>query len=164
MAYMIDSNVFITAKDRYYGFDFCPGFWRWVEKKHQTEVVVSVESVGHELTSGNDDLAEWAKRRGPMFFRAPTPADVAGLEKVARWVSQQDCDQQAMDDFLQTADHYLVGQALAAGHTVVTLEDPANSRRKVKIPNVCTGVGVNWIDTFDMLRREHARFVLGAPS
>ena len=69
-----------------------------------------------------------------------------------------------MDDFLQTADHYLVGQALAAGYTVVTLEDPANSRRKVKIPNVCTGVGVSWIDTFDMLRLEHARFVLGAPS
>ena len=163
MAYLLDSNVFITAKDKYYGFDFCPGFWRWVEEKHQAEVVVSVESVGDELMAGNDDLAEWARRRGPTFFRAPTPADSAGLEAVADWVSQQDYEQRAMGNFVGTADHFLVGQALAAGHTVVTLEDPANSRRRIKIPNACTGVGVSWIDTFDMLRREQARFVLGIP-
>lgn len=161
MAYLLDSNVFITAKNRYYGFDFCPGFWHWVEEKHQAELVFSVEWVGRELMSGDDDLAEWAKRQGRGFFRRPTPADTDGLATVARWVSQQDYAQHAVDTFLQTADYHLVGQALAAGHTVVTLEDPANSKRKVKIPNVCTGVGVSWINTFAMLRMERARFVLG---
>ena len=160
MAYLLDSNVFISAKNRYYGFDFCPGFWRWLEEKQQADVVLSVELVGRELMSGNDDLAEWAMGQGPAFFRPRTPADVDGLATVAGWVSQQDYEQQAIHAFLRTADYHLVGQALAAGHTVVTLEDPANSKRKVKIPNVCTGVGVSWINTFDMLRMERARFVL----
>ena len=25
--YLIDTNVFIEAKNRHYGFDFCPAFW-----------------------------------------------------------------------------------------------------------------------------------------
>lgn len=27
MAYLLDANVFIQAKNRHYGFDFCPAFW-----------------------------------------------------------------------------------------------------------------------------------------
>ena len=27
--YLLDSNVFIQAKNLYYGFDFCPAFWDW---------------------------------------------------------------------------------------------------------------------------------------
>ena len=27
MKYLLDSNVFIEAKNRYYAFDICPGFW-----------------------------------------------------------------------------------------------------------------------------------------
>ncbi len=34
MAYLLDANVFIDAKNRYYGFDFCPGFWDWVDLAH----------------------------------------------------------------------------------------------------------------------------------
>lgn len=27
MTYLLDSNVFIQAKNLHYGFDFCPAFW-----------------------------------------------------------------------------------------------------------------------------------------
>jgi len=30
MAYLIDANVFIEAKNRYYGFDICPAFRDWL--------------------------------------------------------------------------------------------------------------------------------------
>mgnify|MGYP006298525777 CR=1 FL=1 len=30
MAYLLDANVFIEAKNRYYGMDFCPAFWDWL--------------------------------------------------------------------------------------------------------------------------------------
>lgn len=30
MAYLLDSGVFIQAKRRHYGFDFCPAFWDWL--------------------------------------------------------------------------------------------------------------------------------------
>lgn len=29
--FLLDANVFIEAKNRYYGFDICPGFWRWLD-------------------------------------------------------------------------------------------------------------------------------------
>lgn len=32
--YLIDSNVLIEAKNRYYAFDIAPGFWTWLEQAH----------------------------------------------------------------------------------------------------------------------------------
>ena len=162
MAYLLDSNVFITAKDRYYGFDFCPAFWDWMQERHQAGVVLSIESVGGELVSGNDDLAEWAAQRGANFFRPQTQAGMVALDAVTRWVSERGYPESAIAMFVQTADGYLVAEALAGGHTVVTLENRTQSRQKIKIPDVCAGVGVECIDTFSMLRRERARFVLGS--
>jgi hypothetical protein len=66
----------------------------------------------------------------------------------------------AKSTFLQIADYYLVAQALAGGHIVVTHEVPQNSVHRVKIPNVCLGLNVPYLTPFEMLRRERARFVL----
>jgi hypothetical protein len=30
MAYVLDANVFISAKNLHYGLDFCPAFWDWI--------------------------------------------------------------------------------------------------------------------------------------
>jgi hypothetical protein len=27
--YLLDTNVFIQARNLHYGFDFCPAFWDW---------------------------------------------------------------------------------------------------------------------------------------
>ncbi len=35
MAYLLDANVFMTAKNLHYGFDFCPAFWEWIVREHQ---------------------------------------------------------------------------------------------------------------------------------
>ena len=35
MAYLLDTNVFIQAKNLYYGFDFCPAFWDWLGRGAQ---------------------------------------------------------------------------------------------------------------------------------
>ena len=61
---------------------------------------------------------------------------------------------------MAAADSYLVAHAHAQGHVVVTHELVANSRKNVKVPNACVEMGVEYINTFEMLRREQARFVL----
>ena len=63
---------------------------------------------------------------------------------------------------MQVADYWLVSHALAHGQVVVTHEKPANTPHKVKIPNVCVGLGIKVMTPFEMLRHERARFVLGA--
>ncbi len=55
-----------------------------------------------------------------------------------------------------------MAQALADKRTVVTHEVPApQAIRKVKIPDVCIGLGVKCVTPYEMLRAEGARFVLG---
>lgn len=43
--YILDSNVFIEARNRYYGMDFCPAFWEWLLSANRRETVYSIESI-----------------------------------------------------------------------------------------------------------------------
>ena len=71
MAYVLDADVFITAKRLHYGLDFCPGFWEWLIVTNTASQVFSIEKVGDEIAAGGDDLSVWAVERGPGFFLKP---------------------------------------------------------------------------------------------
>lgn len=162
MAYLLDTNVFMAAKNLHYGMDFCPAFWTWLVRAHEAGRVFSIEKVGDEIAAGDDDLARWATQRAAGFFLRVDDTAVAGLGTVAAWVNAHAMySPAAKTTFLQIADYYLVAQALAGQHVVVTHEKPENSVHRVKIPNVCIGVRVKYVTPFDMLRQERARFVLG---
>ena len=150
MSYLLDSDVFIQAKNLHYGLDFCPAFWDWLIAANAKGLVFSTEKVGDEIEAGADELAAWAEGRGPGFFLKPDAAILPALATVST--------------FLQVADFYLVAHALAHGHVVVTHEVAAASTKKIKIPNACIGVGVKCMSPFEMLRHERARFVLGPQS
>ena len=161
MAYLLDANIFIQAKNLHYGFDFCPAFWDWLVAKNADGTVFSIEKVGDELIAGTDDLSTWATARGNGFFLQPDAAMIPALATVSTWVAGQAYEPAAKNIFLQSTDYYLIAHALAHGYTVVTHEIPSASIRRIKIPNVCLGVGVHVLSPYDMLRRERARFVLG---
>ena len=116
--------------------------------------------MGDELRAVDDELLEWAKLRGPAFFVRPEAADLPALATVSDWATRQSYDAAAISTFFQTGDYYLVSQALAGRHTVVTHEVPSTSRKKIKIPDICIGLRVKCITPFEMLRLERARFVL----
>ena len=163
MGYLLDSNVFIEAKNHYYGFDFCPAFWDWIDAAYRAERVFSVEKVGEELFDYGDELATWAKERSKTatFFLKPDDAVRDSLVVVAQWANSQTYTPAAINEFLQAADFYLVAHALAHGHVAVTRErlDP-NARKKIQIPNACEGVGAQWMDPYAMLRAEKVKFVI----
>nr|WP_281410467.1 DUF4411 family protein [Rhizobium leguminosarum] len=60
MRFLLDTNVFIEAKNRYCAFDICPGFWEWMDSVCEGDVA-SIVSVRDEMTNGTDELADWAK-------------------------------------------------------------------------------------------------------
>lgn len=161
MAYLLDANVFIQAKNLHYGLDFCPAFWDWLIERNAGKTVFSIEKVGDEIEAGQDELSIWAAARGTEFFLKPDAPLLGALASTSAWVSGQGYDPAAVSTFLQVADYYLVAHALAHGHTVVTHEVPSSSIKKVKIPTVCIGVGVKCMTPYEMLRVERARFVLG---
>jgi len=160
MAYLIDADVFIQAKDRHYGFDFCPAFWDWMLAANADGRVFSVEQVGDELAGHDDALKSWAADRDERFFLRSSTQIIARLGEVSAWVTGQTYEESAISIFMEAADYFLIAHALAGGHSVVTHEVAAATVRKVKIPNVCIGLGVRCINPFVMLRSERARFVL----
>lgn len=158
--YLLDANIFIEAKNRHYGFDFCPAFWDWLIAQNALGTVYSIEKVGYELQAGDDELSVWADQRGRGFFKPPDDAVLPALSSVSTWTTEQAYEPAAVSTFLQVADYWLVAHALAHGFTVVTHELPSASARKIKIPNACIGLGVTSVSPYEMLRRERARFVL----
>jgi hypothetical protein len=161
MAYLLDANIFIQAKNLHYGLDFCPAFWEWLVAQNSAGHVFSIEKVGDEIEAGADELAAWAAGRGPGFFVQPDETVLPALGTVSAWVTSRNYEPTAVNTFLQVADFYLVAQALTHKHTVVTHEIASNSTRKIKIPNVCIGLGIKCMTPFEMLRHERARFILG---
>lgn len=160
MAYLLDANVFIAARNLHYGFDFCPGFWDWLVEQNAARRVFSIEKVGDEVLALGDDLSTWATLRGTGFFLRPDASAFPSLAVVSQWAASGRYEPAAINTFLQIADYYLVAQALAGSHIVVTHEVPSASTRKIKIPDACIGLGVQCVTPFEMLRRERARFVL----
>lgn len=161
MAYLLDANVFIEAKRRHYGMDFCPAFWDWLVEHNAAARVFSIEKIGDELRAGGDELADWAVALGEAFFLPPDEALLASLAVVGEWVTRQNYRPAAVSAFLQDPDYYLIAHAHAHGHVVVTHEVPSDGVRAVKIPNVCIGLKTKSMTPFEMLRVERARFVLG---
>ncbi len=160
MAYLLDANIFIQAKNLYYGMDFCPAFWDWLVEANQAGKLYSIEKVGDELLAGSDDLATWASQRPEGFFLPPDDVTIPALATAAQWVRRQNYRPAAINDFLQDADYYLVAFALAHGYVVVTHEIASEGVKRVKIPTVCIGLKVRCISPYQMLRNERARFVL----
>lgn len=161
MAYLLDANVFIQAKNLHYGLDFCPAFWDWLIARNTQGLVFSIEKVGDEIDAIADELATWASKRGPSFFLKPDGEMLPAMTKVSSWATTQGYPPAAVSTFLQVADYYLVAYALAHGHTVVTHEVASDTTKKIKIPNACIGLKVKCMTPFEMLRHERARFVLG---
>lgn len=159
--YLVDANVLIDAKNRYYAFDIAPGFWKWLEGAHADGHVCSIEAIRDELVAGDDELAEWAKANR-TFFRPVDQATTTHFPALTTWVSSRPFTPAALAGFTgSAADYLLVAYARAHDHVVVTHErsDP-NSRKRVMIPDACTAIGVTSLGPFEMMRRTGATLAL----
>lgn len=143
------------------GSIFVRRFWNWLIAENASQNVFSIERVADEILAGGDELADWADEQGADFFLKPDADLLPALGTVSAWVAGQNYEPAAVNTFLQVADYYLVAQALAHGHTVVTHEIASTSTKKIKIPDACIGLRVKSMTPYEMLRTERARFVLG---
>ena len=155
--YLIDSDVLITAKNRYYAFPICPGFWDSVLHGHSLGNIHSIDRVRQELLLGrdDDDLVRWVGRSVPASFFLGSDGDevVAAFTEIMLWVTRHArYHDEAKAKFASGADGWLVAQGRATGKTVVTNEQPRpESRNQIKLPDVCDAFSVDFEDTFAML-------------
>ena len=168
--YILDADVFITAKNRYYGFDICPGFWASVIHHHRAERTYSIDRVRNELLVGRktEDLVQWVTNDLPATFFLGVDDDpvTTVYTEIMMWVqrSPQYFDY-AKAKFATGADGWLVAYAKVHDAIVVTNEQRRpEAKREIKLPDVCAQFDVVFTDTFRMLKDLGARFELGRAS
>jgi hypothetical protein len=146
--YLLDSDVFIAAKNSYYAFTICPGFWDSLIHHHEEENICSIDRVRGELLAGRktEDLVQWVKDRLPSaFFRDTDEEAVANAYgQVMLWVQRNaQYFDQAKAKFATEADGWLVAYAMVHRVTVITNEQPRpQSRNRILLPDVCTQFNV----------------------
>ena len=153
--YLLDANVFITAKNSYYAFAICPGFWDGIICHHKTGEIFSIDKVKDELLAGKDDLVEWVKNKLPASFFISTDGSVtSSYRAVISWLeSNEQYYRYATAKFAGGADGWLVAHAMVNGFTVVTNEQPRPGKRNaVPLPDVCKHFGVTCVGPFAMLK------------
>lgn len=163
MKYLLDSNTFVEAKNRYYNMTVCPAYWIWILQKFAAQDVASISLVGDELKKGDDELMQWVKDNPELFISVHDNTTQSCFSQVANLVMSKSSNMKvgAAQDFLSGADPWLIAKAMATGSTVVTHEaHNLGAKKKFLIPNICEEFGVSWMNTFDMLYKLEARFVL----
>jgi hypothetical protein len=161
MPYLLDSNVFIHATHDHYRFAVCPGFWDWLLRANQSGIVFSIDKVRTELTTGNDALSTWAAGQSTAFFLPTNDSVSSALASAITWAASQTYEQQAIATFFAAADYWLVAHALTRSWALVTHErSHPDSKRRIMLPDACSGVGLRTINPFQLLEDEGARFVL----
>ena len=162
--YVIDSDVFISAKNGYYAFVICPGFWDSLIHHHEQGRVHSLDRIQQELLAGrkDEDLVLWVKNVIPDGFFVPSqdPDVIRAYQDIMLWVQR---NPQYLDNakakFATEADGWLVAYARVTGVHVVTNEQPRpEARNRILLPDVCNQFGVPFHDTFAMLKSLHVRY------
>lgn len=156
--YIVDSDVLITAKNTYYAFDICPGFWSAMLHQHEKGRIFSVSRVRSELMNGRktEDLVQWVSGQVPpsFFVEVDDRLVTTAFQEIMLWAQRHTrYSDAAKAKFATGADGWLVAYAKVHGAIVVTNEQPApESRKDIKLPDVCMQFNVASKDTFTMLR------------
>jgi hypothetical protein len=155
--YLIDSDVLITAKNRYFTFRICPGFWECILDSHAHGSVHSIDRVKNELLNGSpdDDLVQWVSKDVPQtFFHSCSDSKVVdAFREIMLWAQRHTrYTDAAKAKFASGADGWLVAFSRVHGTTLVTNEQPApESKKDIKLPDICDQFDVSYVDTFAML-------------
>ena len=164
MIYLIDSNILIEAKNRYYDFDIAPGFWEFLLRESKKGTLKSNDMVYLELTDqGGDRLKKWTEDNGDIFNIHSDEEEIQyHFSEIATYVEKHPrYSDSEKARFLSGADGWLIAAAKHYEGVVVTHEQAVNEHSsKVKIPNVANHFGVLTIDTFELMRRLGGRLEL----
>lgn len=160
--YLIDSNVFIQAKNFHYRFGFCQGFWQGLTEAHQAGLVFSIDKVRQEINDGNknDPVRLWADALPSGFF-IPDIHDNAIMQayrQVMQWNVYNHYLPQAKDEFARfdKADAFLIAAAKTHDFIIVTHEvSRPDSKKRIMIPDAANQFDIKSIMIYDLLS-QHA--------
>lgn len=151
--YCLDTNVFIEGWNKYYSIDLSPSYWDILDKLAQDGRVFAPIEVKREIKTIEDQLFDWVKKR-PHLFREITPEIQEQLRYImAKYGRLVDSTRQR-----SIADPWVIAFAAAEQAVVVTKEELSASNKRIKIPDVCQEMGIEWINDFEFAKQVGIRF------
>lgn len=156
MKYSIDSSSLITAWNTLYPPDVFAGVWSRLSSAIDDEGTIKItEAVYIELERQRDALFTWVNQRNTSFV-VPFDSDIQeGVIAIQTdYPSLVDIENER--DF---ADPFVIALAKMHSCTVVTEENLVGQQAKrLKIPNVCQGMGIAYFNFLGMIRAESWTF------
>jgi hypothetical protein len=163
--YILDSNFFIQAHRDNYPLDIAFSFWNKVKQLAGDGKIISIDKVKKEIYDKNDDLENWCKDNLLDDFFKDSSNAMGSYAQVTAWAFSKSDQymQNALNEFLDAdeADAFIVAYALSedTNCVVVTQEkSEPNIKRKIKIPEVCNALNVQFVNTIAMLRQLNETF------
>ncbi|MFC1783083.1 DUF4411 family protein [Planctomycetota bacterium] len=159
MKFCLDSNVFIEAWKGYYSLEFFPAYWEKLDQLACDETVFATKEVEKEIIRIDDDLKKWLSDK-KYFFR-----EIDGIvqECLLKIYQKDEKHRRLVDSTKQrsVADPWVIAHAMAENAIVVTKEIyEHNPTKRMKIPNVCEAMGIEWINDFDFIRALGLKFTI----
>ncbi|TVR71902.1 MAG: DUF4411 family protein [Marinilabiliales bacterium] len=156
--FCIDTNVLIQAWQKYYSPDFCADYWVILNRLGQDGRIFIPEAVRDEINKTEDALSKWLKESYIPVRRIDEL-----VTKCLKDIYAKDEKHKYLVDNTKArsiADPWVIAHAIHEQAIVVTKEEKTNvvSSRRIKIPNVCENMGVQWIDDFGLIRRLGLKF------
>lgn len=156
MSYCFDTSAFIEPWVRHYPPSLFPDFWDRIDQMASDgNRVFATEEVRVELERIQDDLHKWVKERSHLILELDT--------EVQKRVSTILADHRRLLNLRQNrsaADAFVIAHAAVREAVVVTEERPSNTTRTLRIPDVCSAIGIECIDIVTFMRRENMVFRL----
>ncbi len=163
--YLVDSNFFIQAHRVFYPLDVVESFWHVIQDLAMSDVIISIDKVRDEIYSNKDSLSQWCENNLPTSFFRKTSIDsvLRKYADVANWAKSRRGHylNGAINEFLEVdeADAWLVAYAMSKNKIVVTYETSEPKRKnKIKIPDACKPLAVEYINTIEMFRQLEITF------
>ncbi len=157
--YVIDSNFFIQAHRVYYPLDVAYSFWQKVKQLARKGKIISIDKVKDEIFDHNDELEKWCKENLPDSFFKDSSSSISEYRQVTAWaISKNDHFlPKALSEFLDAneADAFMVAFVLNNPNNVLVTQEISEPFRKnkVKIPDACIALDVQYLNVMDMFRQ-----------
>lgn len=159
MLYVLDTNVLITARDQYYGFDQVPEFWEWLLHQAKMKRIGLPREVLDEILDGKphhgkDLLYQWAKGKDNESILDLGEADIAMVQHVLAYGYSSSLTEDQVGAL--RADPFVIAHALAdrPNRCVVSNENvkPKRQAHNRKMPDACAKLNIQCIPAAAFIR------------
>ncbi len=156
--YVLDTNFFIQAHRVSYPIDVVQSFWQKLALLAHQGKIFSIDKVKEEIFNNDDDLKDWCQKNLSPGFWKDSKIYHNEYSSVVTWATEQTnrYSLNAIQEFCNAdeADAFLIAYALTKKDNIkiVTNEISSNTKRKIKIPDVCDNFDLKYIEPIKMFR------------